>query len=367
MPRGVRELQAEVLDRNLCAGCGMCVGMCPYLKTIEEKVAVIHPCGLEEGNCYLVCPRGLIDLDQLDCQVFGEKRRDPALGHHLALSFSRAVDREIASKSQYGGTVSALNIFALEQGYVDAVVCAQGKGAGFPVPMVARSREEVLACGRSKYSACPTLMNFHQAVREGSRRTGVVGRPCQVIAVRKLQGLTAGNQAPHLPQGNPSLVIGLFCFWALSPQFYPWLAGQVDPEQVTGMDIPQEGLEIETASGIVRWPVDQVRPLIRPACLQCFDCTAEFADISVGSTEWDLDWNTLVVRTQQGAKLVEEAKRAGVLEVKPYPSEREPLLRRAALNKKLRVLQGMEKGEITYLSMSDSYQKQVRSLGVQVE
>jgi coenzyme F420-reducing hydrogenase beta subunit len=341
--------------------------MCPYLKTIEEKVAVIHPCGLEEGSCYLVCPRGLTDLGQLDRQVFGEERQDPALGTHLALSFSRAADREIASKSQYGGTVSALNIFALEQGYVDAIVCAQGKGAGFPVPMVARSREEVLACGRSKYSASPTLMNFHQAVREGSRRTGVVGRPCQVIAVRKLQGLTVENQAPQLPQGNPSLVIGLFCFWALSPQFYHWLAGQVDPQQVTGMDIPQEGLEIETASGIVRWPVDQVRPFIRPACLQCFDCTAEFADISVGSTEWDLDWNTLVVRTRQGAKLVEEAKRAGVLEVKPYPLEREPLLRQAALNKKLRVLQGMEKGDITYLSMSDSYQKQLRSLGVQVE
>lgn len=62
MPRGVRELHAEVLEKNLCAGCGMCVGMCPYLKTIEEKVAVVHPCGLEEGNCYLACPRGLTDL-----------------------------------------------------------------------------------------------------------------------------------------------------------------------------------------------------------------------------------------------------------------------------------------------------------------
>jgi len=367
MPKGVRELQAEVLDQNMCAGCGMCVGMCPYLKTMEEKVVVIHPCGLEEGNCYMVCPRGMTDITQLDNQVFGAERQDPALGSYISLSYSRAADKEIASKGQYGGTVSALNIFALEHGYADAVVCAQGMGVGLPVPMVARSREEALACSGSKYSASPTLMNLHQSAREGSRRAAVVGRPCQVIAVRKLQGLTAGNQVPHLPQGNYSLMIGLFCFWALAPQFYPWLARQVDPRQVIGMDIPQEGLEIKTIYGVVRWPVDQVRPFIRPACLQCFDCTAEFADISVGSTERDPDWNTLVVRTRQGAELVEEAKRAGALEVKPYPAEREPLLRRAALNKKLRVLAAMEEGKISYLSMTDSYQRQVRSLGVQAE
>ncbi|KKM10096.1 hypothetical protein SY88_15770 [Clostridiales bacterium PH28_bin88] len=365
MPKGARDLQAEVLDKNLCTGCGMCVGMCPYIKTVDEKVAVIHPCGLEDGNCYRVCPRTATDLSQLDRQVFGEKRDDAVLGRHTALLFARAADVQVAGGGQYGGTVSALTVFALEQGDIDAAVLTRGNGGSYPAPRVVRSREEVLACAGSKYSACPTMTGFHQAVGEGSRRTGVVGRPCQVTAVRKLQGLAAGDGVPHLPAGTASLVIGLFCFWALDPGFYRWLAARVDPQQVLAIDIPLEGLEVRTAERVYRWPVDEVRPFIRPACLQCFDSTAEFADVSVGSTEYDPEWNTLVVRTRRGADLVERARQAGVLEVKPYPEERIPILRQAVLNKKIRVLRLWEDGQAAYLQVDDADKEQILGLEVQ--
>ncbi len=358
-------MQAEVLEKNLCTGCGMCVGMCPYIKTVDERVAVIHPCGLEDGNCYRVCPRTETNLSRLDRQVFGVERDDPVLGKHTALLFARAKDERIAGAGQYGGTVSALTIFALEQGVIDAAVLTQGNGGSYSTPWIARSREEILACGGSKYSACPTMTGFHRAVREGSRRTGVVGRPCQVTAVRKMQGLAGGNGVPHLPEGSVSLVIGIFCFWALAPGFYHWLATQVDPRQVLGVDIPLEGLEVRTTGGVHRWPVDEVRPFIRPTCLQCFDSTAEFADVSVGSTEHDPRWNTLVVRSERGAELVKRAQRAGAIKVKPYPPERVPVLRQAVLNKKLRVLRSQEEGQAAYLQMDETYREQIRALEMQ--
>jgi coenzyme F420 hydrogenase subunit beta len=121
------------------------------------------------------------------------------------------------------------------------------------------------------------------------------------------------------------------------------------------MDIPKEGgVVFSVNGGAVRVPLDQVRPYIRPACQHCFDPTAEWADLSVGSTEYDPDWNTLVARTARGQALVDGAVAVGALEVKPYPTERLPILRQAVLGKKLRVLAALEAGraEAAYLRLS---------------
>ncbi|MBC7325904.1 MAG: Coenzyme F420 hydrogenase/dehydrogenase, beta subunit C-terminal domain, partial [Moorella sp. (in: Bacteria)] len=222
---------------------------------------------------------------------------------------------------------------------IDAAVLARGSGAALPEPAVASSREEILACAGSKYSACPTLSVLPQVRRDGHRRVAMVGRPCQVTALRKMQGLLLEQQFTHLPAaGLDMFVIGLFCFWALTPAFYAFLAEKAGAEEISKVDIPGEGLKIAFTSGReLLIPIDEVRQLIRPACPECFDPTSELADVSVGSTEYDPAWNTLIVRTAAGKALVEEAQAAGAIELKPYPEERLPILRQAALNKKLRV------------------------------
>ena len=350
-----------MLDKNLCTACGACAGLCPYIYTVREKVAVIYPCGLAEGNCYRVCPRTPTALGELDRRVFGAPRTDHVLGEHSAIYYSRAQDPAIAGRAQYGGTVTALLAFLLQQGRVDAALLARGNGAAPPEPFVAATREDLLAGAGSKYSACPTLAVLPQAGREGYRRLAVVGRPCQVTALRKMQGLAQERQLSPLPAaGLESLVvIGLFCFWALRPEFYAFLAEKAGPEEIWKVDIPVEGLKITFAGGKeLLFPVAEVRPLIRPACPDCFDPTAELADVSVGATESDPAWNTLVVRTAAGRALVEEAEEAGVIALKPYPEERLPLLRRAALNKKLRVL-NTRTGD-GYLRLPDDYRQKLQ-------
>lgn len=357
---GPLELKALVQDRGLCTGCGACAALCPYIYAVLEKVAVVYPCGLGEGSCYRVCPRTPTSLAELDGAVFGKERADHVLGEHSGIYFSRAKNGGVGGRGQYGGTVTALLSFLLARGKIDAALAVRGSGAALPEPVVASTAEDLLACAGSKYSASPTLSVLSRAAREGRRNLAVVGRPCQVTALRKMQELAKEQSSPRLPlPGGEVFVIGLFCFWALAPDFYAFLAEKAGPEEICKVDIPVEGLKIFLAGGReLLVPLDEIRPFVRPACLDCFDPTAELADVSVGSTEYDPAWNTLIVRTPVGKDLVEEARAAGAIELKPYPEDRLPVLRRAALNKKARVLRELRQGE-SHLRLPESYRRHV--------
>jgi len=79
----------------------------------------------------------------------------------------------------------------------------------------------------------------------------------------------------------------------------------------------------------------------------------------VGSTEWKDDWNTLIVRTDRGAKMIDQAVKARALKTKPLPDERINLLRNAVLGKKKRVLNAVftEKKAREYLVLSEVEKK----------
>ncbi|MHB1125637.1 MAG: Coenzyme F420 hydrogenase/dehydrogenase, beta subunit C-terminal domain [Bacillota bacterium] len=362
--KGPVDLQKEVIETNKCTTCGLCAGMCPYIKTAAEWVAVIHPCGLTDGNCYKCCPRTETNLAFLDDLVFGVERTDHLLGNHSGIYFARALNREIAAHGQYGGVVTALASYLLEKGLADSAILTGSTEAGLAQPTVAHSRDEILACARSKYSSSPTLAALHRAARDGSRHMVVVGRPCQVTALRKMQALDRVPAGHNLSAQKVDFIVGIFCFWALSPDFYRYLRSKIGNSRVIKIDIPVEGMVVTTEDGDLRWAVDDIRQFIKPSCQECFDSTAELADVSVGSTEIDPRWNTLVVRTSVGKQIVERASADGVLEIRDYPVARMPLLRHAARNKKLRVLEMQESGAAPYLKINANYRSAVIEEGV---
>lgn len=346
---GPRDLKAQVLDTGSCTACGACVGHCPYLKVLGERVAFIQPCPLERGRCFSVCPRTALAPAALDRQVFGAPREDAVLGVHRAIHFARAGDAGVRAHGQYGGVVTALTAFAVRAGVVGAAVLTGGGPTDFPRPVVARDADAVAATAGTKYTACPTLAPVARLLREMSEPLAVVGRPCQVAAARKVEA-----KADRGPLG---LVVGLFCFWALAPDFYRFIASRPELAGTTRIDIPKEGGVTFSRDGRTRTvPLDEVRPFIRPACQSCLDPTAEWADVAVGSTEYDPGWNTLVVRTVRGETLVDAAVAAGVIELGPYPPDRMPLLRQAVLGKKRRVLAMLAAGapQTAYLELSDA-------------
>ena len=356
MNKGPDELQNEVQKADLCTGCGMCVGLCPYIKEMDEKIAIIERCGRMEGRCYRFCPRTATDLDALDEMVFGAKRADAILGSNKSLSMVKSEDAAVHSAGQYGGVVSALVIRALETGIIDAALLtrySERKGM-LPRAFVARNREEVLACSGSKYTAAPTLSELGELLGTGEK-IAVVGRPCQVTAIRKMQ---CYDDRPEID--NIRLVIGLFCLWALDyGRYSSYLRDQVDVGKIEKIDIPKNDDFIVTTNGTqARVPIDKIKSFVRPSCDLCFDVTAELADISVGSTEWQDDLNTMLVRSEAGAKLVDDASKASVIAVDEFPAEREAILREAVENKKKRVVKqlserGSESSPLLYLKMDD--------------
>lgn len=356
MGRGPRELQAQVLAADLCTGCGACLGHCPYLKTLGERVTFIHECPRAEGRCYEVCPRTEFDPNAMDWQVFNSPRRDDVLGCYDGLYFARSLDREVSTRGQYGGVTTALTLFALESGTADAALLTRGDPTRLPEPAIARDRAAVLAAAGTKYTACPTLAPLAERLRETGERFVVVGRPCQVEAARKIEAHAGGARLP--------LVMGIFCFWALAPTFYRFLQRRSDLARATKIDMPKEGgMTFEVHGRTATLPIEDVRPFIRPACQSCFDPTAEWADVAVGSTEYDPAWNTLIVRSARGRELVERARGAGAIETTPYPADRLPILKEAVQRKKLRVIDAHESGATTtaYLELTERERLAVRA------
>jgi coenzyme F420 hydrogenase subunit beta len=338
--RASRELLSEVLARNLCSLCGACVGMCPYWAAYKGRIVALDECNRTQGRCYVFCPRTSLDLDLLSQTIFGVPYAGDELGTVQQVAMARARDADIRSQAQYGGTVTALTSFALEQGLIDAAILTASDANMLPSGTLTTTAAEVRDHAKSNYVAAPTLVAFNrESGREDIQRIGVVATPCQALALAKMRAspLQNRNNIDKL-----KLVVGLFCTWALRyADFSRFLAEKVPLGQVVKFDIPPPPaniFQVYTDSSHIDIPLDEVRPFIRPGCDVCLDMTAEFADVSVGAAEGVAGWNTLIVRTDAGRELVEAAQAKGVIETQPLPEQNLAHLREASLNKKKRGL-----------------------------
>jgi len=356
--KGCRELLDEVIDAGLCTLCGACVGACPYLVHYRGRVVLLDSCNLAEGQCYQYCPRTYMDMDAISRQTFGIPYAGDELGTVREIVMARSADAGTRAKAQYGGTVTALLSVALAEGLVDAAVVSKDSEDRTPGPFVARSAEEVLDCGGSNYMACPVLEGLNRIPRQSEERLAVVATPCQCLAVAKMKLNPPENRVDI---GNLKLTVGLFCTWALSPdRFHRFLRENLDLPRVLRFDIPPppaERFDAYTASGRTSFPLDQVRSCVMSTCALCLDMTAEFADVSVGSVEGIEGWNTVVVRTEAGAGIMERARASGKLETAELPLENLAHLKEAARLKKVRALRQItdrtgSRSDLLYLGLS---------------
>ena len=335
---GSKELIESVINAGLCSGCGACVSLCPYLKSYEGKTAMLFPCTRTEGRCFAFCPKVEVDLDEVSNAIFGKPYSGAPLGHYRAVKAARAGSRMKRGNFQAGGTVSSLMAYALEKKIIDAAVLTGREGIR-PVPRIVTSPDAVADSASSNYSAAPTVAAVNQAMKEGYRRIGVVATPCQALALAQIRSNPMKEQGFSDPT---ALVTGIFCTWALDyRRFRKLLEGRVDISAITKMDIPPppaEKMEIFTKNGTIEIPLNEVRAQVPEGCGYCIDMTAEFSDLSVGVHEGRSDCNTLIIRTERGAAVVDGAVRDGYLEVSDLPAANLEHLTIAAGNKKRRAM-----------------------------
>ena len=187
-----------------------------------------------------------------------------------------------------------------------------------------------------------------------------MGIPCQVLALGKMRINPLGNKN-HIEK--LSLVIGLFCTWALSyKETVQFLKKDYPVDKIGKMDIPPPPaniFQLELPQGRKSISLDIIRKFVRPTCGVCLDMTAEFSDLSVGAVEGIPGWNAVIVRTPKGQELLEGALRAGAIEVTEIPRANFKHLQEASLLKKKRALENIvkrtgSKENLLYLQGVDS-------------
>jgi len=297
--------------------------------------------------------------------MFAKNYEEIEMGPVQKIVMARAKNPLWTKKAQTGGVVSALVDFALKEGVIQAGVLTPRDGDLLPQGKIVTSRKGILSCAGSSYVSGPTLEALNKGPWKGKERIGVVALPCQVLALARMK---ASKLEKKTPIDRVDLVIGLFCTWALDyRRFRAFLNERLDGRRVVKLNItppPERILEATAGNTLVRIPVDDIRPFIRPSCRICLDMTAELSDLSVGTVEGKEGWNTVIVRTAMGEDLLKRAKKAGIIETRGLPKNNLDHLIEASLLKKTRALDALkERGGVEegYLTLSADLVKRIVS------
>ncbi len=363
--KGLKALEEKVFGKDLCAACGACLSLCPYLRSQKGKVVKLDNCNLDEGRCFAYCPRTEVDLDKVYSKIFGKSYEEIELGPVRKTMMARAKDPIWRKKAQTGGVVSSLIDFALRKGIIQAGVLTPRDGDLLPQGKILTSRKGILSCAGSSYVSGPTLEALNRGPWKGEERIGIVGLPCQVLAVARMKTSTLEKKTPI---DRVDLVIGLFCTWALDYKpLTKFLHERVGSNTIKKLNItppPERIMEVTAGDKLHQIPVDEIRSFIRRSCRVCLDMTAELSDISVGTVEGKDGWNTVIIRTAMGENLLREAKKAEVIETRSLPKDNLGHLKEASLLKKRRAIDALnEKGgmEKAYFTLSSNLVKRILS------
>ena len=317
-PKLFGNLMTEVIRPNLCSFCGACMAVCPIsvLWPVGEQPSLIGSCALCE-ICYYQCPNVEFSKQDVEAFLFNRTRRaDETVGITTGMLIGRAARPEIQSKAQDGGVVTALLAYALESKMIDAAVVAGRDAKWIAKPLVATKYEDLVKNAGTKYTPSPTLLGVRSAVDEYAKtKVGLVGTPCQIRAVRRIQTSPLGDL--RLAKAI-TLSIGLFCMesYAYNQLVEAYVANKgIDPTSITRMGIKKGSFIIWAGEQeALHVPLKEVDAFVRNSCKQCDDFTSEYADISVGGVGCPEGYSTIIPRTAKGLKLLRNAEKAGYLE-----------------------------------------------------
>jgi coenzyme F420 hydrogenase subunit beta len=337
-------LFSEVVTSGLCTGCAGCVVACPHdvlgyddgegpgPERPSERGSY-KPYHLEEEggpggcghgdrgctSCTRACPRFRTWEPDIDTHRFGRSRRPEEVdGISKDIILARAADPEILAKGQDGGLVSAILLWAMDHGYIDAALVSylEGDGSSWKaVPGVARSREEILAAAGSRYTYSANTMAYAEAVEKGAEKLALVGMSCQssvppVMTVRK-----AGKPARRFV-----LNIGLLCSKTFDDAIFPELLEArygLRKQDMVKMNIKGVLQIWMRDGGYHEVPLKECHAWTREGCKQCPDFAAEHADISTGGIGAFGDWTLTIVRTDLGREIIVKMLEDGTIEGRP--------------------------------------------------
>ncbi len=325
------KLKADILNPGLETADGTCVGLSDGLLRYEEVNGELFVTRTEKQGelpriAYDACPARFCSYPALNRFVFGTLPENWLSGVVQKSFVGHASEETIRRTGASGGVITATLIHLLETGKITGAVCLRvGKDKPWKAePVVARTKEELLACAGSVYSATPTNVILGQLENEQGP-LAYVGLPDQVAAIRKLQQLN------HPSVKNIAYVLGPYTGTQMSFEAIRSFLrshGVHSEDEIVNLryragEWPGH-LEIALKNGRVlkaeKFHYNYLIPFfITRGCLQLMDFTNELTDISVGDA-WSPayearrgGYSVVLARSDKGAALLEEMKVAGKL------------------------------------------------------
>lgn len=298
--------------KELCSECGLCDTY--YIHYVKEACAFLNQ-----------------QFDALEAQSHGRSRDldspdELYFGVHQQMMAARK--QQPIPGAQWTGIVSSIACEMLNRGLVEGVVCVQNtpEDRFQPLPVIARTPEEVLAARVNKPTLSPNLNILEQIEQSGLKRLLVIGVGCQIQALRAVQDKLGLEKLYVL--GTPCVDNvsreGLRKFLATtsrSPEtvvYYEFMQDfrvHFKHEDGSTETVPFFGLKTK-----------QLKDVFAPSCLSCFDYTNALADLVVGYMGAPFGWQWLVVRNETGQELLDLVK--DQLDLQPVQSSGD---RRAAV------------------------------------
>jgi coenzyme F420 hydrogenase subunit beta len=327
-----------VVQGGLCTSCGICASIDPRIDMRLAPNGHLRPHLPDDVDPALVevCPGATVigpDPQALDANT----TLDPVWGPRRAMHRAWAMDPTVRHTAAAGGVLTALGMYLLESGRVDAIlhVRAAPDDPALTLPQISRTPEEVLSGAQSRYGPVAPLLPVQDLLDAGSR-FAVIAKPCDLNAIRNL-----ARRDPRVDE-QVAYLLTIFCGTTAGDDLPRNLARAhgMDPDALTvfryrGMGWPglttlEDGggqraeLSYEAAyldESETRWSYDAPW-----RCKVCPDQLGEIADLSVPDG-WLLDAdgrplhdeapgvNVILERTARGSELVAAAIAAGAIEL----------------------------------------------------
>jgi len=343
--KGWKELNEEIIQTGKCVYCGACGAFCASIQFDKKKEIPkedgsckdMNTCRDGYGLCYNLCPKTemeAIPLSLLDKWVFG-KKHDKILGHYLEIASIKLTDKARENIPAKAGPLSGLLWLAMENGLVDSSIITDKDDNFRPFPMIAQNSQDIFKGVGYKPSQGPLLSLLGSAINKENVDIAVVGTPCQIQALRKLQNHPAFDYEAY---DLVTLAIGTFCFGTYYNQLLEMVFNEfgIKSSEVDKIDSDKDNfnLKIICNSTVKEIPLNYIyEKAIRKACFSCSDYTASFADLSIGKFGSKEGWNTVIVRTERGKQVFDLAVEKRFIEAEPLEHNMKELILDLTRNK----------------------------------
>lgn len=325
---------SRVVRGQLCSGCGLCAGVSGGAVRMDAASGYNRPVqsaplsSAQEATIAATCPGAVV-------APWEPVARHPYWGVARRSGVGHATDGDLRHHASSGGLLSALLIEALESGLVDDVIHVHADPASPTRNVVRRVEtvEAIFAGAGSRYAPSSPLAEIESLLTDG-RRHAVVGKPCDISALRLLS-----RRDPRVDAAIP-LMLSFFCGGVPNHSGADAILQRlgVAPGDVTAFRYRGDGwpgfATAELADGESRrmsyvesWG-GQLSKVVQFRCKICPDPVGGVADVACADA-WHGDArgyplfeeqegrSLVLARTEKGAALLEAAIGTGRVEIAP--------------------------------------------------